>query len=546
MLQPSRRQILFGAGAGAALALVGCSTAPKAVPTSKLGQAGAMSKFGVGTAFKATEPLSFSILMLSNPAYPYKANWEFFTNLKKMTNVSLDSTVVPYADYNTKMSTLINAGQAPMIIPKTYPGQETEFVAGGAILPISDYVHLMPNFSDKVSKWNLEGDLDTIRQSDGKYYLMPGLHQTVSVDYTLGVRTDILDKLSIPTPGTWDQVHSMMTAIKAAHPDNYVMADRWNQPTPGGAFLQMVSTAYNTAAGWNYQTPNQGVYWEDGAKKYVLTGAMPQYRQMVTFLHGLYAEGLIDPESFTQSDTIAQQKFASGKTFVISTNAQYLVMDRAALTVPGATISKIPVPVGPAGPIVVGSRLDAGQMISTKALQSKNFVAMLQFLDWLYYSDAGELYARWGVEGQTYEGSVDDGTFHLDPKVDWSGLNPKAKTEINTAYGFYNGVFSVGGSTALMNTQYPAEELRFQKVMDARKVLPLPPPAPLTTAQNQQVTLQGTTLMDSVQQGTLQFILGKRPLSQWDSYASGLTSGNGSKVVDTYETAYKSYNKKFG
>ena len=61
-----------------------------------------MKNYGVGTQFKATAPLSFSILMLSNPAYPYKANWLFFQDLKKMTNVSLNPTVVKFADYSTK------------------------------------------------------------------------------------------------------------------------------------------------------------------------------------------------------------------------------------------------------------------------------------------------------------------------------------------------------------------------------------------------------------------------------------------------------------
>ena len=59
-------------------------------------------------------------------------------------------------------------------------------MAGGQILPVSDYVHLMPNFQAKVAAWNLDGDLNTLRQSDGKYYLLPGLHQNVVSDYTHG------------------------------------------------------------------------------------------------------------------------------------------------------------------------------------------------------------------------------------------------------------------------------------------------------------------------------------------------------------------------
>src|SRR5262249_13278531 len=151
---------------------------------------------------------------------------------------------------------------------------------------------------------------------------------------------------------------------------------------------------------------------------------------------------------------------------------------------------------------------------------------MMQFIDWLWYSDAGMLFARWGVQGLTYTGGVTDGTFQLEPNVDWSGLHPKAKTEINVAYGFYNGVFSVGGSPQLLDTQFPPNELAFQKVMDTRKPLPVNPPAPLTTLQSQQLTLTGTSLMSYVQQQTLQFITGKRPLSQWSQFQSELKTKN--------------------
>lgn len=500
-----------------------------------------MKNYGVGTQFKATAPLTFPIMILSNPNYPYKANWLFFTHLKQLTNVSFNPTVVPFADYDVKVGTLIAAGQEPYIIPKIYPGGEDAYVAGGQILPISDYVKHMPNFQAKVAAWNLDGDLDTLRQSDGKYYLLPGLHQNVVSDYTIGVRTDLLSKYNIATPSTLPQVEAMLTTLKDKNPGHYPFSDRYNQPTSGGAFLQMIGNAYGTNAGWNYQTYNQGAYFDQSTKKYVFAAAMPQYQQMVTLLSGWYNKGLIDPESFTQPDTQAQAKLTSGKSFALMENAQQIAIDQKAMPA-GQTVGKIPVPLGPAGATVVGSRLDAGLLISSKAANNPNFIAMLQFIDWLWYSDAGMLYARWGIEGTTYTGSVADGTFQLEPTVDWSGLHPNAKIEINTQYGFYNGVFSVGGSTQLMQTQYPAAELAFQKTMDARTPLPVNPPAPLTTLQSQTATTTGTSLMDYVQSQTVGFITGKRPLSQWNAFQSELQGKGSANFLNIFTTAYNTYN----
>ncbi|HLY65365.1 MAG TPA: extracellular solute-binding protein [Chloroflexota bacterium] len=548
MNQPSRRTFLAGAGGGAAaLALAACtSTPPNSAPgegntsAAAANRSGAMTNYGVGTQFKASTPLKFSIMILSNPVYPYNANWLFFTQLKKMTNVSFNPTVVPFADYNTKVQTLIAAGQQPYIIPKTYPGQEDAFVAGGQILPVSDYVHLMPNYQAKVAAWNLDGDLNTIRQADGKYYLLPGLHQSVPSDYTMGVRTDLMAKYNIATPSTLAQVEGMLMTLKNENPGHYPFSDRWNQPTPGGAFLQMVGNAYGTMAGWNYQSFNQGAVYDYGSKQWVFAASMPQYQQMVTLLNGWYNKGLIDPESFTQPDTQALAKFTTGKSLAIMENAQYVVTDQKALK-PGWTVGKVPVPIGPTGATVYGSRLDGGLMISAKAAQDPHFVAMMEFIDWLWYSDAGMLFARWGVEGTTYTGSVADGTFALLPNDDWAGLHPNAKIEINATYGFYNGVFSVGGSTQLMQTQYPPAELAFQKIMDPRTPRPLNPPAPLTTLQSQQATTTGTTLMDYVQGQTISFITGKRPMSQWSQFQGELQGKGSASFLNIYSQAYNTY-----
>lgn len=549
MNKPSRRQFLAGAGAGAVAAGLGaCSSSGGGSGSG--GTAGSMSSYAVGTQFKATTPLTFSIMMLSNPNYPYNAKWPFFTDLKQMTNVSLNATVIPGADYNTKRSAIINAGNAPMIIPKTYPGEENEYVAGGAILPVSDYVHLMPNFQATVAKWNLQGNLDQLKQSDGKYYLLPGLHENVWLDYTLAVRTDIMSKLGISAPQTWDDVHTMLTKMKQANPSVFPFSDRWNQPTPGGSLLNILSMSYGTAAGWGFQSPNQGAYWDAASKTWVATGAMPQFQQVVQYLNTLHSEGLIDPESFTQSDDAAIQKFVTGKSLVISTNAQSLVNDyRSALKIPGATVAKIPMPIGPLGAVIAengASRLENGVMISSKALNSPNFTALMQFVDWLWYSDAGKMFAKWGVQGTTYTGSIADNTFKLNPNIKWAGINPTAPKSLQVDYGFFNGVFAYGGSTAFLNSQFTPEELAWQNTMNQRQLQPLAPPAPLSSQDQQSVTLWGTTLMDYVQQQELQFIQGSRPMSQWSAYVSELNGKNQAQLVSTINSATTSFNKKFG
>jgi putative aldouronate transport system substrate-binding protein len=549
MFQLTRRHLLTAAGAAAVAAgLSACSDDGEGSAEGLDGKrAGAMDGFKAGDQFKATEPVTFPIMMLSNQAYPYKADWPFFKELAARTNVTLESTAVPGSDYNQKRSVMVSAGDAPWIIPKTYHPDEEAFIAGGAILAVSDYVDLMPHFSEKVARWNLQPNLDGFKAEDGKYYLLPGLHENAWQDYSLAVRTDIMDKHGLTAPTTWDDLTGMLRELKKAYPNQYPLSDRWSTPPQPGAnnLFNLIGTAYGTRAGWGWN-PTE---WDATAGKFVYSGSMEQYRQTLEYVHTLVKEGLLDPESFTQTDDVARQKFATGKSFLISANAQTLVNEarKDIAKLPGAKVAKLILPIGPAGATLPGhTRLENGIMISKKALESKNFVAMMQFIDWLWYSDAGLMFSKWGIEGQTYTGKVEDGTFKLDPGIKWAGLNPGATKDLQVDYGFFNGVFAYGGSTAMLNSQFSEEEKAFQAEMNKRQVRPVAPPAPLTIEEREQVTLWDSALKDHVFQNTLKFALGQRPLSEWDAYVKELEGKNATKYLDVVNKAYERYKKAHG
>ncbi|MEU6715751.1 extracellular solute-binding protein [Nonomuraea sp. NPDC046802] len=546
MREISRRQALVGLGALTFLA-AGCGedeAAKKGAQDLTSNKAGAMANYGVNQQFKASEPLSFDVLYNNHPFYPIKNDWLFWTELNKRTNVTFKPVVVPLSDYEQKRGLLIGAGDAPFIIPKTYPRQEEPFVSSGAILAVSEYVDLMPNFKDKIAKWNLQGDLKELMQADGRYYLLPGLHEEIWIDYSLAVRTDILEKLKLEVPKTWEDLYTVLKAMKAEYPDLYPMTDRWGIPTAGGNLLKMVAQAYGTRGGWEYHNAT----FDTATGKYVFTGAMEQYKQMLVYLNKLVKEKLLDPESFTQSDDAAKAKFTGGKSFVISTNAQTLINDyRPQLEKmnPDAKIVKIPVPVGPLGEVNRGTRLENGIMISKKALENKNFVAMMQLIDWLWYSDAGLEFAKWGVEGVTFTKDA-SGNYKLAKDVDYVGLNPGAPKHLQKDFGFGNGVFAYGGSTKLLESTFSEEELEFQKVMKTRKALPVDPPRPFNADEREQATLWETPLEDYVTQNTLKFILGERDLGEWDAYVKELEGKNMGSYMNLINTAYERFKKEHG
>lgn len=531
--------------AAVGLALTACTPAPPATSPGASGDftgkdTGAMADFAVGTTFKATEPLSFGLFYRDHPNYPLKEDWLILQQLKENQNVSFDITTGPLAEWDQRKAVVIGAGvDVPDIISVTYPGQEVQFIAGGAILPVSDYLDAMPNFTDKIEKWGLQTYVDTqLKQNDGKFYLLPGLRESLRSQYSYAVRKDIWDELGLSlTPATFDEFKTQLQTVKQAYPDKYPISDRWLSDADGvlAATLQFAAPNFGTDAGWGF---GEGVSWNGSAYEYL--GATEAYKDLVSYYAGLVADGLMDPESLTQDDDTAIAKFARGDSFVIATNDQETVNrlrpafeelknDQDAGVAAGAAkaeVYQMRVPAGPAGDnLSDGGRLVNGLMLSSKVAERPDFKALLQFLDWLYYSDEGLEFAKWGVEGTTYTKDA-SGKRTLAKDIDISGLNPGAPKMLNVDFGFHNGVWMLehGSSTELDLSMLRPEVVDFVEAMNTKTQLDLGPAWPLEEMEREEATLWQANLKNIVLQNTAQFIAGQRPLSEWDAYVGELKS----------------------
>ena len=170
-----------------------CSGSKKAKTGAASGEAVGYT-FGAEQTFHSDEPVTYSISFSDASWYPMVDTWKtegIFKDIEDVTNVHLDITSYDSGDYNQKINLAINSGSSTYIIPKTY--DESPYVSGGGVVAVSDYVKYMPNFSAFVEKYNMNPDLDTIRQADGKFYRLPGMHQAALQDYTILVREDILE-----------------------------------------------------------------------------------------------------------------------------------------------------------------------------------------------------------------------------------------------------------------------------------------------------------------------------------------------------------------
>lgn len=532
----------------AALTLTACTSDPEgtgAAPTDggegegvTIGEehsVGAMADFGVGTTFRATEPVSFSLLYRDHPNYPFDSSWDILQKLEENQNVTFDIVNVPISDWQDRRALLISSGDAPDLIPSTYNADIESFLSGGAVLPISDYVQYMPNFQDKVEKWGLQDDLDLNRQPDGRFYVLPGLHEQPKPGYTIAVREDLWEEAGITEdPATWDEFADQLRTVKETFPEiDYPLSDRWSLNGPMEATLQAASGAFGTEAGWGFA---DGATWN--GEEFEYTGAQEGYKELLTYFAGLVEEGLMDPESVTQEDDPAIAKLVSGRSAAIGSNDQEILRYRTAFEDSGNTdarLRNIVVPAGPAGNLMdasTGGRFESGIAFASRAKDNPHFLAELQFVDWLYFSDEGLEFAKWGVEGETFTRSA-DGARVLADDIDINGLNPGAPKALNTDFGYHNGVWMLnhGGTVDLVQSMLRPEVVEWLDAMNQKDVADPGPGVALDEMQREQSSLLRSALEDVVKQNTAAFILGQRSLDDWDGYLGELESAGMSRYL---------------
>ncbi|WP_235928446.1 ABC transporter substrate-binding protein [Nesterenkonia haasae] len=542
ILRPRRRRLWAPAAmlSVGALVLTACGNGDDAdaveIDEDDLGQ-GAMESFEVGDTFVATEPVDFSLLYRNNPDHGFDDDWMFFEHLEEEHNVTFSVVNAPLSDFEERRSLVIGAGDMPDFIPVTYPGQEVPYISGGAVLPISDYLDYMPNFTDKLDQWDLWEEFDAQRQEDGKAYVLPGLLEDPFYHFSVVVRGDIWDELGLDTPATWDELEEQLRVVQEEYPDVVPYSDRWELQST----LNIASANFDTVAGWGY---GQGLYFDHDADEFIYAGASDGYRELLEYFAGLVDEGLMDSETLTQDDQMAEQKFAAGDSFVIGGNdesTQIYHRGFEELGTEGAEARLIPIPGGRNGDYIhSGGRFDSGMMLSSSTADQDNFLALLQFIDWLYYSDEGLEFATWGVEGETYERD-DSGEIQIAENIDVNNINPDGDEHLLRDYGFYNQPFlhASGSTTELVHSAFRPQVIEWQESMMHKEELPVTPAHPFTDLELEQVGLWSTALTDQVQTATSQFILGQRSFDDWDDYVSELESLNMQQFVDLANDAYE-------
>lgn len=187
------------------------------------------------------------------------------------------------------------------------------FGKNGIFLPLQNYIADMPNFSaamEKHPEW-----LSALYADDGNLYSLPyidaanrfktGFIPYINQNWIKSLNLDV----DLTQPMTLEQFKKILIAFRDCDPNNNGKQDEIPWAVGDGG-----KNAYQWSASFGIIENGSHLYVDGETIRFA--PVQEGYKAFVTWLHELWMEDLIDPEAFTQSDTVLNAKLKSPERIV--------------------------------------------------------------------------------------------------------------------------------------------------------------------------------------------------------------------------------------
>lgn len=519
------------------------------------GWTNAMEDFQVGDRFFSEETIDVSLLFRELAETPWQDDWLMVQRLYEMTGVNLASntTAILHDDFATQRQLLIATGNAPELMPFIYGQDIPQFVAGGAMLPLNDYFQHMPHFRALLDEWDLHEEFEHLRQPDGNFYMLPGMQEDTRVRFTVAMRKDILDELGLDVPDTWDEIRDVLEAVEAAFPGSFPYQEAWGWSSTAN----IASRTWGVRFGWGL---GNGLILDHDANTHSHIALMPELRDFTEYWAGLVADGLLLDESLVDGFE-SWERFLNGYSFMTGTNGADMhasfTRDMHQLNEDGMPygpfgrenfeIVTLPIPNGPTG-MVGEARLNNGMILNSSIAEREDFVAILQFIDWLWYSEEGREFALWGIEGETFERDADgrrvlkEGFSNHSFSFGGNAEMADEWTQMRRDLGFGETVWlpTQGGSRDLLTSTLDQSGVDLH-MANTERVPHAPNPAPPFDVEEAEImSTLANQLADMTNVAVREFVVGARELNDetWAAFVAQIEAAGVQRLLDTADEAH--------
>ncbi|MHA6481002.1 extracellular solute-binding protein [Paenibacillus sp. strain BS8-2] len=221
--------------------------------------------------------------------------------LEKNSNVKINWQVISNSDWETQKSVMLASGKMPDIIIGNMAFGDSDIVNNlNLFRPLDDYIdQYMPNLKAAMDEMPDMKKLSTF--PDGKIYSLPArLPSRPYSSVQPVINKTWLDKLSLKTPETLDELYTVLKAFKEQDPNGNGKADEIPYSDSKDIDFNLLSPFGITDIRGNHMVV------KDGKLDYIPTS--DEYKAGITWANKLFSEGLIDKETFTQDNTMLTAK----------------------------------------------------------------------------------------------------------------------------------------------------------------------------------------------------------------------------------------------
>lgn len=477
---------------------------------------------------------------------------EFTRWMEEQTGIKLEITPLASDVADEKLMLMLNSGSYPQMIMSSikYTDLERYGVEEGILRPINDMIDQYGYYYAMVAE-RYPDILKGLTMSDGNIYGMTGVQRPfhgLEQAGKLYVNVKWLEKLGLDMPTTTDEFADMLRAFKTGDPNGNGINDEI--PMSGSDSWNSFPHLMLMNAFCHYRR-SRALMFADGAFRPIYE--QDGFREGLKYVAGLYAEGLIDPAAYTQTDAMMTALVDTETGLVGALNLGHLYMSQAM----GSEVNKdwdmcLPL-TGPAGYQGVPYRDDisvsAANLTFTDKLSDEELALAFKWAD-LLFSDEGSLRSIWGVKGEEwdYVDPENPGTNMFGEPAEFELLNNIhaqvtnkrwyimgcGQNDFNTRFAVRADIYSNEGSEARLGLQSAA----LKPYWDEYEY----PSFTATGEVAEELALVETALITSYDEWTMQFITGARSVDDdWDAFLSDMDSMQIDRYIELTTQAYDAF-----
>ncbi|NOW06655.1 ABC transporter substrate-binding protein [Clostridium beijerinckii] len=376
---------------------------------------------------------------------------EVAKKITELTGVTLKITH-PVPGDTQAISLMIASGDYPDLI--FAKGDTGKLIDAGAIIKLDDYIEKSGNnikelYGDKLNRLRHSQE-DPSTYTVGTYGVKT---QVFDPNGTMQLQHALLKELGYPEIKTLQDYERAIKEYIAKYPEingkktigMSLMASDWR-------WLITCGNVASAVAG----IPNDGQFKiDDEAQKATYKFQLPEVKEYFKWLNHMNAEGLLDPESFTQKEETYLAKLSQGNVLGI-TDAKWDYDTSIKKLVSSGMDERTFAPLA----VTLGEKYKSqelreygygggwGVAISST---SKNKDRAFQFLNWLA-SDEAQVLLNWGIEGKHYK--IENGKRVMLPEVQ-EARNTDKDFKNRTGIGQYIYPFPQRGNAAIDSSGNP-------------------------------------------------------------------------------------------